>query len=242
MPELRVNGGRYERRRAVGRSLAEVLREDLGLTGTKIACFEGHCGACTVQVDGVPMLSCITLVAHRRGPRGHDDRGAARASARRRVRPHRRRSSAASARRADRLGGRARRSEPATVARGDPARDGREPLPLRHLSQDRGGNSHVARLIRTEKEVEGRYEDVWLVVEEDPLDQWPDGPLDVVGRPARGRTGRQRAPAKPATRQTSSFPGCSTPRCSARHTRTHGSSGATPRAPKRPASARSSPR
>jgi aerobic-type carbon monoxide dehydrogenase small subunit (CoxS/CutS family) len=38
-----------------------VLREDLGLTGTKIACFEGHCGACTVQVDGVPTLSCITL-------------------------------------------------------------------------------------------------------------------------------------------------------------------------------------
>src|SRR5439155_6874753 len=46
----------------VGRSLAEVLREDLGLTGTKIACFEGHCGACTVQLDGVPVLSCITLV------------------------------------------------------------------------------------------------------------------------------------------------------------------------------------
>ena len=46
----------------MGRSLAEVLRDDLGLTGTKIACFEGHCGACTVQVDGVPVLSCITLV------------------------------------------------------------------------------------------------------------------------------------------------------------------------------------
>src|SRR5262249_4175240 len=64
MPELslRVNGGTYELDGvAVGRSLAEVLREDLGLTGTKIACFEGHCGACTVQVDGVPMLSCITL-------------------------------------------------------------------------------------------------------------------------------------------------------------------------------------
>jgi hypothetical protein len=42
----------------------------------------------------------------------------------------------------------------------------------------------VARLIRTEKEVEGRFEEVWLVVEEDPLDQWPSGPLDVVGRPA----------------------------------------------------------
>ena len=62
MLELTVNGDRYEVEAEVGRSLAEVLREDLGLTGTKIACFEGHCGACTVQVDGVPTLSCITLV------------------------------------------------------------------------------------------------------------------------------------------------------------------------------------
>jgi xanthine dehydrogenase YagR molybdenum-binding subunit len=42
----------------------------------------------------------------------------------------------------------------------------------------------VARLIRTEKEVEGRFEEVWLVVEEDPLEQWPAGPGNVVGRPA----------------------------------------------------------
>jgi len=62
MIELTINGGRYEVNAPVGRSLAEVLREDLGLTGTKIACFEGHCGACTVQLDGVPVLSCITLV------------------------------------------------------------------------------------------------------------------------------------------------------------------------------------
>ena len=48
----------------VGTSLAEALREDLGFTGTKIACHEGHCGACTVLVDGTPVLSCITL-AHR---------------------------------------------------------------------------------------------------------------------------------------------------------------------------------
>ncbi|HEY8705455.1 MAG TPA: xanthine dehydrogenase family protein molybdopterin-binding subunit [Gaiellaceae bacterium] len=42
----------------------------------------------------------------------------------------------------------------------------------------------MARLIRTEKEVEGRFEEVWLVVEEDPLQQWPAGPQAVVGRPA----------------------------------------------------------
>ncbi len=50
----------------------------------------------------------------------------------------------------------------------------------------------MARLIRTEKEVEGRFEEVWIVVEEDPLEQWPAGPLAVVGRPAP----RQDAPER----------------------------------------------
>jgi aerobic-type carbon monoxide dehydrogenase small subunit (CoxS/CutS family) len=62
VPSVRVNGGEHELDAPVGRSLAQWLREDLGLTGTKIACNEGHCGACSVQVDGVPILSCITLV------------------------------------------------------------------------------------------------------------------------------------------------------------------------------------
>jgi xanthine dehydrogenase YagR molybdenum-binding subunit len=50
----------------------------------------------------------------------------------------------------------------------------------------------LARLIRTEKEVEGRFEEVWLVVEEDPLEQWPEGPLTVVGRPAARQDGTLR--------------------------------------------------
>jgi xanthine dehydrogenase YagR molybdenum-binding subunit len=50
----------------------------------------------------------------------------------------------------------------------------------------------VARLIRTEKEVEGRFEEVWLVVEEDPLQQWPAGPQSVVGRPAPRQDAPQR--------------------------------------------------
>jgi aerobic-type carbon monoxide dehydrogenase small subunit (CoxS/CutS family) len=62
MLELRVNGDRYRLDPPVGRTLAETLRLDLGLPGTKIACGEGHCGACTVQLDGVPILACITLV------------------------------------------------------------------------------------------------------------------------------------------------------------------------------------
>ena len=61
MVELNVNGQAYELEAPVERSLAEALRHDLGLTGTKVACNEGHCGACTVLVDGVPTLSCITL-------------------------------------------------------------------------------------------------------------------------------------------------------------------------------------
>jgi xanthine dehydrogenase YagT iron-sulfur-binding subunit len=59
---ITVNGHSYDLHAEVGQSLADTLRDDLGLTGTKIACNEGHCGACTVLVDGVPTLSCITLV------------------------------------------------------------------------------------------------------------------------------------------------------------------------------------
>ena len=51
----------------------------------------------------------------------------------------------------------------------------------------------MARLIRTEKEVEGRYTEQWVVVEEDVLDQWPRGPQRVVGRPAPRVDGLQRA-------------------------------------------------
>ena len=50
------------------RPLLEVLREDLGLTGTKYGCGEGQCGACTVLVDGRPRLSCIMPV---RSAEGH---------------------------------------------------------------------------------------------------------------------------------------------------------------------------
>ncbi len=51
----------------------------------------------------------------------------------------------------------------------------------------------MARLIRTEKEVEGRFEEVWLVVEEDALEQWPAGERAVVGRPATRVDGPGRA-------------------------------------------------
>jgi aerobic-type carbon monoxide dehydrogenase small subunit (CoxS/CutS family) len=62
MPSLTVNDHVYEIDAPVGTTLAEALREELALTGTKVACAEGHCGACTVLVDGAPTLSCITLL------------------------------------------------------------------------------------------------------------------------------------------------------------------------------------
>jgi aerobic-type carbon monoxide dehydrogenase small subunit (CoxS/CutS family) len=68
MLELTVNGGRYRLAVPKARTLAEALREDLGLSGTKLACGEGHCGACTVMLDGATALSCITL-AHAVGER-----------------------------------------------------------------------------------------------------------------------------------------------------------------------------
>lgn len=58
---LNVNGVKYEVRPRVTATLADVLREELGLTGTKIMCNEGECGACTVLVNGKPMLSCMML-------------------------------------------------------------------------------------------------------------------------------------------------------------------------------------
>ena len=64
---------------------------------------------------------------------------------------------------------------------------------MRDLPAHRGGDPDLARLIKTEKEVEGRYTETWIVVEEDALDPWPQGALDVVGRPAARVDGYERA-------------------------------------------------
>jgi aerobic-type carbon monoxide dehydrogenase small subunit (CoxS/CutS family) len=59
---LSVNGKARSVDTEPERPLLEVLREDLGLTGTKYGCGEGQCGACTVLLDGQPAVSCVTPV------------------------------------------------------------------------------------------------------------------------------------------------------------------------------------
>jgi aerobic-type carbon monoxide dehydrogenase small subunit (CoxS/CutS family) len=59
--ELEVNGERAEVAFAPHKTLLEVLREDLNLTGTKHGCELGECGTCTVLLDGTPVLSCLVL-------------------------------------------------------------------------------------------------------------------------------------------------------------------------------------
>lgn len=58
---LRVNGIDYFIQVEHRRTLLEVLRENLGLMGTKVSCNEGECGACTVLMDGRPAASCLVL-------------------------------------------------------------------------------------------------------------------------------------------------------------------------------------
>ncbi len=60
---LKVNGDTYTVACESSRTLNEVLREDLGLTGTKLGCSDGDCGACTVMIDGNSVSSCLTLAA-----------------------------------------------------------------------------------------------------------------------------------------------------------------------------------
>jgi carbon-monoxide dehydrogenase small subunit len=59
--QLRVNGETKEVATEINKTLLEVLREDMGLTGTKHGCELGECGTCAVLVDGAPVLSCLML-------------------------------------------------------------------------------------------------------------------------------------------------------------------------------------
>lgn len=64
---LRVNGERHEVRTEPHRTLLDVLRADLGFTGTKENCLEAECGVCTVLLDGMAVNACILLAAECQG-------------------------------------------------------------------------------------------------------------------------------------------------------------------------------
>ncbi|MEY2747884.1 MAG: hypothetical protein RL112_2926 [Planctomycetota bacterium] len=67
--KLDVNGDQLSTAAPAHWTLLEVLRYKLGLVGTKQGCDKGDCGACTVLVDGKPVLSCLTLAKHAEGRR-----------------------------------------------------------------------------------------------------------------------------------------------------------------------------
>src|SRR5215510_5738282 len=77
---LTVNGESRDVLAPVHKTLLEVLREDLGLTGTKHGCELGECGTCTVLVDGEPVLSCLALPVELEGAEILTVEGLARAS------------------------------------------------------------------------------------------------------------------------------------------------------------------
>ncbi len=65
--QLKVNGMAYKMEVEPRRTLLELIREDLELTGTKEGCSLGECGTCTVLLDGKPVKSCITLAVQANG-------------------------------------------------------------------------------------------------------------------------------------------------------------------------------
>src|SRR5438093_13711249 len=82
---LTVNSEAVELSVAGYKTLLEVLREDLGLTGTKHGCELGECGACAVLIDGAPQLSCLVLAAECEGRAVETVEEIGRASCRERV-------------------------------------------------------------------------------------------------------------------------------------------------------------
>ncbi len=183
------------RRARSGATLAEALRDELALTGTKIACGEGHCGACTVLVDEVADALVHHARSRARRREGDDDRRSARPPDGRVVRAGRRTAVRLLHTGADRERRRARR------------RRRRHRAPRRFVTRWQGTSAVAAHIRRsrrrsargaTDPHREGGRGPVrggLLVVDEDALEQWPAGPRDVVGQPGACASTASSAPA-----------------------------------------------
>ena len=152
---LTVNGTAVELEVDPMRRLADVLRDDLGLTGTKIGCDAGDCGACTVRLDGRQVLACLVPVAQAAGSEVRTVEGlAGGAGEAARVRrpggppagvPGCRRGAVRDLHAGDAHGrGRPPRSDAQPDRAPDPRRPGRRPVPLHRLSEDRRGGAAAA--------------------------------------------------------------------------------------------------
>ena len=64
---MKINDTTYEVDVEPNQTLVEVLRDHLGLTGTKVGCWEGYCGSCAVIMDGKPVTSCLVLAVEAEG-------------------------------------------------------------------------------------------------------------------------------------------------------------------------------
>ena len=194
-----INGERHERDVPGELTLASLLRDDLGLTGTKVACGEGTCGSCTVLLDGRAVLSCLTLVAAIDGAevRTVESDGELLRRLRRAFTandgfqcgfctPGQLMSALALL-----------ETHAVAVARADRRRDERQPLPLRrvrgHRRRCHGGGRVSPRLIKTEAVVEGRVEERWTLVEDDATPEYDDAnPPAVIGTPTPRVTAKAR--------------------------------------------------
>ena len=220
-----INGERHERDVPGELTLASLLRDDLGLTGTKVACGEGTCGSCTVLVDGHAVLSCLTLVAAIDGAevRTVESDGELLTAAAAGVHGQRRLPvRLLHARPADVRAG-AAGDDAVAVARADRRRDERQPLPLRcvrrHRRRRHGGGRVSPRLIKTEAVVEGRVEERWTLVEDDATPEYDDAnPPAVIGTPtprvtAKDPARRQRPlhVGHASSRRSSRPPSCAAP-------------------------------
>ncbi len=201
---LSVNGERHELELAPLARLADVLRDELGLVGTKIGCGEGACGACAVLLDGRLGQRLPHLAAAAEGHELETIEGISRdgltplqeAFVGLRCRAVRLLHARARSCRRPRCCATTRRPTPAQVRRGDE----RQHLPLRLLREDRARHPQLRRrrrlmprLVKTVTEIEGRFEEKWVLVEEDGIVSWePDAELAVVGKPAPRQTGPQR--------------------------------------------------